>query len=440
MHTPQPTLEHRALRKAFDQLHSFDQARMLKGATVQKIEDIAPKWIDSALNTCEAWLMCPSPEELVQTIKDAEAAGVTYVASATPDQMHPKMREDQQAWLRAKIAESLSQANGKHIKMRLQHEARLAEEVKAIRADPETASLCGLSEHSGVINPPDATPNHKPVPPKPEDALITIVDGLGDTIAKRIGVVFGLGEVVPTFAQWADSAEPDLFVDVKGLSKVKMDLVEATLMELIEGGTGSETVETTSDSTATQTQTNEAQASEGGASSRVSERGARPSAGSDVDGGHNAGDVPHLAIPASHTCNPAEVACLEPAGAPGDQRSAPLGNVDTDPSSADVDHVGRHGGLTLYIDCRPDSDQTIDVSHIFEPLQREIERDAGVYHWQLVEYGKGPAMLAALVSEAIKNGKVDPRWQVVARSREAGHLPALEVLAQHSEQVVRGVA
>jgi hypothetical protein len=75
---------------------------------------------------------------------------------------------------------------------------------------------------------------------------------------------------------------------------------------------------------------------------------------------------------------------------------------------------------------------------LVEPFIRQIEEKKEVAHWSLLDYEKGSAFLAALLEEAIEDGKLDCD-AIIADSRTKEGKACLDVLQRHAGFVVRGV-
>lgn len=139
---------------------------------------------------------------------------------------------------------------------------------------------------------------------------------------------------------------------------------------------------------------------------------------------------------------PPPVAPPAPAPAPVVASEAPPVYAETTappPSSGSSVLSSSAGGaasraLVLYIDCYPQRG-VAGITHledVIAPLQARIAARAGVPIYSLIEYGKGPAQIAAALLEA------PPTGPVYVNSRLPASAAALEVLLPMAVGVVRG--
>lgn len=92
-------------------------------------------------------------------------------------------------------------------------------------------------------------------------------------------------------------------------------------------------------------------------------------------------------------------------------------------------------GFCLLVDCLPQKTAVENVDSFIRPLQQELERVSSVEHYRLIDFNKGPAMLAAGVRDHLKE---KPQGMFIVDSR-ALDPEVLAVLIECADQVVRGV-
>jgi hypothetical protein len=137
--------------------------------------------------------------------------------------------------------------------------------------------------------------------------------------------------------------------------------------------------------------------------------------------------------PASHP----EAVVLAPSrdAAPPSADAPPSHPPSTGTATAGASTSSPRTPLVLYIDCYPLRGSLTPVVHLEDliaPLQAKIAARAGVPIYSLIEYGKGPAQVAAALLE---NPPVGP---VYVNSRLPASAAALEVLLPLAVGVVRG--
>lgn len=99
-------------------------------------------------------------------------------------------------------------------------------------------------------------------------------------------------------------------------------------------------------------------------------------------------------------------------------------------------------GYTLLVDCLvagADSElrDVLRLEELLVPLQLQVEAANNVSHYNLMEYGKGPHAVAALLRASL--GAIPQGAIIVADSRQPCSPAAIEVLSQRAAMVVRGL-
>lgn len=80
----------------------------------------------------------------------------------------------------------------------------------------------------------------------------------------------------------------------------------------------------------------------------------------------------------------------------------------------------------------------VRLETILDQIEKDLAKETKVPHWTLIEYNKGPGMLAALFEYWIK--KVPPRGIVVlADSSSAGTRAVKDILRRYARTVIQGV-
>lgn len=94
-------------------------------------------------------------------------------------------------------------------------------------------------------------------------------------------------------------------------------------------------------------------------------------------------------------------------------------------------------GFTLYIDCLPVKGITLtNVDDLLAPIREKVESEEGAgMHYRLIEYGKGPALLAASLEESFAANPPVGDYFVMSKVTDA---PVLEVLIRTAGTVVKG--
>lgn len=93
-----------------------------------------------------------------------------------------------------------------------------------------------------------------------------------------------------------------------------------------------------------------------------------------------------------------------------------------------------HAGLTLYINCRPVRGvEYVELEALLAPMMAKVAEATKADHYTLVDYGKGPAMVAAMLSRSLPSGAV------VVDTRLPSSAACLEVLRPLALVVVEGM-
>lgn len=91
-------------------------------------------------------------------------------------------------------------------------------------------------------------------------------------------------------------------------------------------------------------------------------------------------------------------------------------------------------GLTLYVNCRPVRGvEYVELEAVVAPFMVEVAKATKAEHYTLVDYGKGPAMVAAMLSRSV------PRGALVVDTRAPCAAACLEVLRPLASVVVEGM-
>lgn len=115
------------------------------------------------------------------------------------------------------------------------------------------------------------------------------------------------------------------------------------------------------------------------------------------------------------------------------------GNVFQDLGLPNSEELQRNAGFgfTLLIDALPEKGPNVRrVEELIAPERNELEDKAKVASYLLIDFNKGPAMLAAAIKDSLKRKK--PFGVFVADSR-AVDAAVLNVLAEFADNIVRGV-
>jgi len=101
--------------------------------------------------------------------------------------------------------------------------------------------------------------------------------------------------------------------------------------------------------------------------------------------------------------------------------------------------ANNRGPEVLYINCHPRRSRVTYLDDVIATYQREVERDAGLPHYSLVQFNRGPALVAASLHDALTNGKLDLSGLHLVVTREHPCAAAcLDVLCQWAGMVVEG--
>lgn len=93
-----------------------------------------------------------------------------------------------------------------------------------------------------------------------------------------------------------------------------------------------------------------------------------------------------------------------------------------------------HAGLTLYVNCRPVRGvEYVELEALLAPMMAKVAEATKADHYTLVDYGKGPAMVAAMLSRSL------PAGAVVVDTRLPSSAACLEVLRPLALVVVEGM-
>lgn len=417
-----PMQRNEELAAAFEALPACDQMRALKGFTVTSIDELATsKRAEEALASFQRWSSCPTPTELqswVDLLPEQHRAKWmrlrAYMLSA-----HPITREQEVAKIRGFLQhnfepyfETLAKWRGYFAKHALEDENR-----------PPTPEE--LATHSGVINPPDAAPNAVPQPPDPREAPVTTLAGIGKTLSRRIGEALGLDpEETPTIAQTAAALSRELVKSVKGLSARKAQQIREAAKDGDETEAREEEAQQAAPQTAGETQSGPEQTG-------VVESPADDGPAAEEEGVAVAEERPDVLRDAITQVEAASYVPDTVRMHPGDAVAAGLITQE------EVD-----GTIELYVDCvvsrsRSDSTLAYQLEDLLDSYQRDVEKEHGVAHYAMLDFGKGPIEVAAKLAAALDAA---PHHLVVfASSHNPHHAPALEVLMQRATMIVKGI-
>ena len=95
--------------------------------------------------------------------------------------------------------------------------------------------------------------------------------------------------------------------------------------------------------------------------------------------------------------------------------------------------------MTLFVDCRPSVGDPSRLVDLLAPIMMKVAAAKGVPHYDMLDYGKGPRLVAAAVAAGLNTGTLTLPREIVALTVHPCTAFVLEVLEPRADLVIRGV-